>query len=188
MGFFDGVPSFDPAPDPGVPVRPGWMRPEDRIGGAVATQLLVARSGSAALGLTGVAAFPNGFEFTIVVVLREEDRRGRVFEYGFQRFDEPPGPEFLRIGLGFADGSVVTNLDRHPWNLWERELAGPVLIGQDGGGGGRRYEMRYWVAPLPPEGAITVVAEWPAQGISETRADLDGSLIRAAADRAVSLW
>lgn len=38
----------------------------------------------------------------------------------------------------------------------------------------------FWVHPLPPDGPVTFVASWPEYGAAETRADLDGSAIRAA--------
>lgn len=35
---------------------------------------------------------------------------------------------------------------------------------------------------------VTLVVSWPAQGIEEARAELDGAAISAAAQRAVTLW
>jgi hypothetical protein len=35
---------------------------------------------------------------------------------------------------------------------------------------------------------VTFVASWPKQGVAETRVELDGAAIRAAAQRAVTLW
>lgn len=190
MGFFDNVPPLPPpSPEPFVePPRPPWMRSDTTIGGAVAGNVLLARSATAAVGLSGVVAYPNGFEFAVVAVLRDEDRDGRVFEHVFNRFrgDEPMTREFLRLGIRFADGGLATNLsERRPW---DGEADGPLLLGQNGGGNGRRYDMQHWVSPLPPSGPVTFVIEWPAHGIAETRASLDGDLIRAAADRAVDLW
>lgn len=42
--------------------------------------------------------------------------------------------------------------------------------------------------PLPPDGPVTFVAAWLLYGVAETRVELDGSAIRAAAARAVILW
>lgn len=36
--------------------------------------------------------------------------------------------------------------------------------------------------------AVTLVASWLAYGVAETQAELDGTAIRAAAERAVMLW
>jgi hypothetical protein len=62
------------------------------------------------------------------------------------------------------------------------------LMQDGGGGGGRRYDMTYWVWPLPPAGPVTFVCEWPAQAITESRADIDAQLIRGAAEHAVPFW
>jgi len=48
--------------------------------------------------------------------------------------------------------------------------------------------MDFWVYPLPPEGPVTLVASWLEHGVTETRAELDGTAIREAAGRAVILW
>ena len=42
--------------------------------------------------------------------------------------------------------------------------------------------------PLPPSGPLTFVCEWPAHGITESRASIEGDLIRVAAAEAVQLW
>ncbi len=56
-----------------------------------------------------------------------------------------------------------------------------------GGGGGRRYDMGYWVWPLPPPGPVTFVCEWPAYGIPENHVVVEGALFLAAAGRAITL-
>jgi hypothetical protein len=71
--------------------------------------------------------------------------------------------EFLRLGVQFADGSVATHLDRSPF---------------------RRPDA--W--PLPPPGPVGFICQWPAQGIAESRVEIDARLILAAAARAVDLW
>src|SRR2546430_3515945 len=70
----------------------------------------------------------------------------------------------------------------------DAEPTGPVLFPDGGGGGGRRYDMRYWVWPLPPPGPVAFVCEWPAFGIPESRAELDARPILDAAARALGLW
>jgi hypothetical protein len=102
--------------------------------------------------------------------------------------DEPLPPEFLRLGVQFADGDVATNLGRPSFPSPDSEPTGPVLLSDGGGGGGRRYDMRYWLWPLPPPGPVSFVCEWPARGIPESRAELDAQLILRAAERAIHLW
>jgi hypothetical protein len=188
VGFFDSVPAPPPPePEPPAPPRPVWVRPETQVGGSAGVGLLLARSDDAALALTGLIAYPNGFSFTIAAVLREEDRRGRVHHYSLR--PDGPGPqppEFLRVGVRFADGQVATNLAGRP-HPDEEPPARPVLMADSGGGGGRRFDMGYWVWPLPPPGPLTFVVAWPGYRIDETSAQIDAALLHDAAGRAINL-
>jgi hypothetical protein len=42
--------------------------------------------------------------------------------------------------------------------------------------------------PLPPDGPVTFLASWLAYAVTETRAQVEGSGIRAAASRAIEPW
>ncbi|MER7112428.1 ankyrin repeat domain-containing protein [Streptomyces sp. NPDC000229] len=44
------------------------------------------------------------------------------------------------------------------------------------------------MSELPPEGALTLVVEWPDEGVPETQTVIDAGEIRAAAARAVEIW
>jgi hypothetical protein len=33
----------------------------------------------------------------------------------------------------------------------------PSLIDHGGGGGGRTFEMNYWLTPMPPPGDLTII-------------------------------
>lgn len=196
MQFFERLlrASGPPAPEPPEPPRPAWLKPETALPGVVATELLLARSSAAAIAVSGLLAYPTGFEFILNLVLRREDRRGRILggpgwlhgpaPYG----DEPLPDEFVRLGVAFADGRVASNLGRRAFPAPDSEPTGPVLLPDGGGGGGRHYDMRYWVWPLPPPGPVAFVCEWPALGIPESRAEIDAGLILDAATRAVQLW
>jgi hypothetical protein len=97
-------------------------------------------------------------------------------------------PTPLQLGLLFADcrRGATAGGHRRPG-----EGAGPgglVLQPGSSGSSGRRWDGDFWVHPLPPDGPVTFVAAWPAYGVAETRAELDGAAIRAAAARAVALW
>lgn len=64
------------------------------------------------------------------------------------------------------------------------------LVLQQGGGGGssRSQDWDFWVHPLRPDGPVTLFGSWVQHGIPESRAVLDGTAIRSAAGRAVTLW
>lgn len=68
------------------------------------------------------------------------------------------------------------------------ESEGVMAMPGSSGGSHRRWDGKFWVHPLPPEGPVTIVAEWLKHQVAETRMDLDGGAIRAAAERAVTLW
>lgn len=194
MGFFDSLPPMPaPEPEPPSPPRPAWMKPEAALAGVVAEEFLLARTDDAAVAITGLLAYPTGFEFAVSAVLRQEDRRGWVFDPMLHHRlghggDEPLPAEFLRLGVQFSDGRVAANLDERVFPWPESEPTGPVLLQDGGGGGGRRWDMNYWVWPLPPAGPLTFVCEWPAHAIPESRAEVDAQLILDAAARAVQLW
>jgi hypothetical protein len=187
MNFFDRFPPPAAPAEPEPMAKPSWMKPDDVFGGVVAAQLILARGDEVVLGVNELVAYPNGFSFTVATVLRREDRRGHLFHLGCHHDSidgEPPVPEFLRLGVQFADGTAVSNLGAFPRD--EPDRLGMTQNG--GGGGGQRHDMSYWVWPLPPPGPVTFVCEWPAFGIGESRAGLDARSIHDAAARAVRAW
>jgi len=193
MSFFERARSLSPPePEPPQPPRPPWMQPESVLPGVVPVQLVLARTDVVAVAVVGLFAYPNGFEFILTTVSRvEPSGRWAAFDpmsrYG-RRVDADELPDdFLRFGLEFSDGGVVSNLGM-PWPAGDEEPAGPLLVSGGGGGGMRRWDMRQWVWPLPPAGPVIFVCEWPEYGIAETRAEVDGGLIRAAAGQSVELW
>ncbi|WP_433074508.1 hypothetical protein ACQP1P_27495 [Dactylosporangium sp. CA-052675] len=184
MGFFDQRP--EPAPvreaDP-VP----WARPETVLPGIAADTVILARTDDAVLALSELRAYPNGFQLVFTAVVRQPPGRPGFGSNGFLRRYEPgPVPDtFLRFGMRFADGTVLTNLDADPGNPGEVR---PRLMPEGGHGGRRRYEQSYWVSPLPPPGRLDVVVEWPAQGIPETTVELGAAVVLDAARRAQTLF
>ncbi|MEO3928580.1 hypothetical protein ABGB07_32660 [Micromonosporaceae bacterium B7E4] len=193
MGFFDR-PVAAPAPElePPTPPRPAWMKPEAVFPSLVPEHRLLAHIGSAAIAIGGLLAYPTGFEFTVTAVLRTPDRRPDLPHHDIHQMGywagRPLPAEFLRVGVQFADGSSITNLDRHAFPPLDAEPAGPVLIPASAEADDRRRVAHYWVWPLPPSGPVAFVVEWPGYGIPESRVEVDGQLILDAAARAVRLW
>ena len=56
-----------------------------------------------------------------------------------------------------------------------------VFLPGGSGGGGRRYDHRYWTWPLPPAGPLTLACEWPAAGIALTHSEIETGQLLAAA-------
>ncbi|MEE3067455.1 MAG: hypothetical protein VYA67_26555 [Actinomycetota bacterium] len=187
MSFFDSMP---PPPPPG-PVRahrPAWMQPDAVIPESVPGELLVIRTEEVAVSIGGVCAYPNGFEFTAHVRMRGRGGNvlGGIDPFGrFGRRGEPTSGDVLRLGLLYADGRRGATTGGHGLSEDPERL---VLLPGGGGGSDRRWDCRFWVYPLPPAGPVTFVAAWPECGVAETRAELDGAAIGAAAARAVILW
>lgn len=196
--FFEPPP---PLPEPPQrPERRPWAGARDAvIGRTVALNLVIGRSDKAALWIPAVTAFPDGFEFDV-------ELRGRIDEeeFGHPFFvahhprrrrrtpEEGLDPELLRLGIQFSDGRKATNIEnrmRFPMpGEPDEPPEGPVLFPRGGGGGDGRWSQGFWVWPLPPEGPLAFVCEWPAADIPETRNDIDSALVRNAAAEAEILW
>jgi hypothetical protein len=193
MSFFEAPPPPPPLFLPRVEYRqPAWLGPPANVlPGVVPVELLVARTDEAAVAVTGIRAYPTGFGFTLSVRLRRLPPRQHQDPYPFDVAFEGDrlADEFLRFGVEFADGAKATNLPRYDLHRDDdTEPAPPVLTAHGGGGGGTAWDMDQWVWPLPPEGPLAFVCEWPAHQLGESRVELDASLLLRAAERAATLW
>lgn len=190
MSFFDSIPQPPAPPEPVRRPRPAWEKPDAVIPGSVPGELMLIRTGQAAVAVGSIRAYPNGFEFTAHVRVRAKDEDEPVWHDPFDRHgrrgSQPPG-DVLQLGVLYADGRRAATTSH--W--WPDEDADPgrLVLQHDGSGGNaRRWDGQFWVHPLPPEGPVTFVASWQEYGVAETRAELNGSAIREAAARAVILW
>jgi hypothetical protein len=196
------------------PRSPHWSTPPDGyLGGAIALRAVLFRSPSLAVVAHGFVSYPTGFEFCIRVRGHASRPIGPFGPSG-PSIGAPPSDgtryDGLRIGIVFADGRGTTDLSVMPllegagaasveWPAaLERrdplggevvlEPAPPLLVPKDGRGGPSRWDQDYWVWGQPPAGPLTLVVEWPAEGIHETRVEVDGVAIRLAGDAAEPLW
>jgi hypothetical protein len=96
--------------------------------------------------------------------------------------------EILRFGVQLADGSKATTVGGGRWPGPDQEASGRMLTPHGGSGGGARWDMSFWLWPLPPPGALVFAVEWPSEGIPETRVEIDASPVRDAAARSEELW
>jgi hypothetical protein len=174
-----------------------WMSPpENEFPAGVGLTVLLSRTDDAAVGLTNVEAFSTGFRFTLAVRVcqpRPQFARGGlhmlISSHVHPGIDVPLDDRLL-LGIEYPDGrraSTLTDMRVHgPGTMTDREQL--VLVQQGGGGGERSVDQSYWVAPLPPEGQVSVVLAWSGFGIQESRTTLDGAAIRAAASHSQRLW
>ncbi len=102
--------------------------------------------------------------------------------------------EFMRLGVAFADGSGWSNFDAHASTGWAsfpmppQRPGGPLLVPRGAGGGDGGWHMNQWLWPLPPDGPLTFIAQWPAFDVEETSVVVDAGELRRAADRSEVLW
>lgn len=191
MSFFDSIPQPPPPPEPLRRPRPAWMQPDEVIPGSVPGELMLIRTGQVAVAIGSIRAYPNGFEFTALVRMHGEDENEPGWHDPFDRHGRRGGQlpgDVLRLGLLYADGRRGATTGGH-WRPDRDDDPGRLVVEHGSSGGtGRRWDGNFWVHPLPPDGPVTFVASWPEYGAAETRAGLDGTVIRAAAARAVVLW
>jgi hypothetical protein len=198
MGFFD-LPEREPDDDEsdnddeedGIE----GLRPAAWIAGVVPMELVIARSDQAAVVVSRVSAYPDGFELTVSSYLHrsvKRTRRRRVHHpmmwHDMGEPGEPLPDELLRFGLEWPDGGRVTNLD--PWGHSWPDATEPAhgLESRSGRGSADEYSQEYWAWPLPGPGPLSLVVEWPAFDIVETATSMDGSLLIEAAARAKPVW
>jgi hypothetical protein len=166
------------------------------LGVGLPIRIVLARTDDLAVLLNQVSAYPTGFTIEISLLLREEPEffmdLSEVLDGSMRRPHKASpelSPDLFRFGIRFADGSKVTNIDPGRWpKEVDEEPTGPLLLARGGGGGGARWEQDYWVWPLPPEGPMAFVCEWPARGIPLTEHEVDATSIREAASSAEVLW
>jgi hypothetical protein len=159
--------------------------------GSVPGELMLVRTGQAALTIGSIRAYPNGFEFTAHVRVRGVNEDEPVWHDPFDRHGRrgsQAASDVLQLGVLYADGRRTATSARYSQPDEKADPGRLVLRHGGGGGNARRWDGEFWVHPLPPDGPVTFVASWLEYGVDETRAQLDGSAIREAAGRAVILW
>jgi hypothetical protein len=192
-GRFGGDP---PTPEQLEQWRRRMSSPEYEFPASVGLSVLLGRTDDAAVGLTHLEAFSTGFRFTLAVRVRQP--RPQFARGGLHMLISshvPPGVDVrledrLLLGIEYSDGrraSTLTDMRmRGPGAMTDTEQL--VLVQQGGGGDAHSVDQSYWVAPLPPEGPVTVVLAWPGFGMPESRTTLDSAAILAAASHSQRLW
>ena len=191
MGFFADRPRpavVEPASSE-IEFLGSGMLPRRRVlPGQVATRIVVFHTSAAVLVFDHFEVYPTGVGFRANLQLRDSSvRLDDLVLYGaypWSSSDEPP-EEFLRLGVVFSDGSSWSNID---FVEFGEDRPGPTLEFLDGAGGAGSWTMNVWISPLPPDGELAFIAEWPVFGIAETRATIDAAELRRAADRVEELW
>lgn len=175
MSFFDAP--APPPPIPPLPPQPEWLKaPEGWLGGFVPVRLVLARTEDLVITVGPFEAFPTGVRCAFKIRSRGFIRPFGVFSEGMQ------------LGVGFPDGSKWQGVRADLLNSLETPPPAPNVMPMGGGGSGSASQVDLWLWPLPPAGPVTFALSWPARGIAETTAQIDGALLRATAAEAQQLW
>ena len=209
MSEFFEPPAVRPEPPRRERTRtPPWLgAPRGTLPGVLPVALVLARTEQVAVCLTGLVAYPEGFEFDLLTMAGEEADdldpllfEGRRLRHRRNRGGAGEIPEgMLRFGVEFADGRKATNTADPLAHLGgglhrfskithgaeaEQAPAGPVLQLGGGGGGGGNWRQSVWIWPLPPPGTLTFVCQWPEAAIALTRHEVQAQPLLDAAARA----
>lgn len=154
-----------------------WDPPQTQFPGIVPIKtLLFDRSDRAAIAITSMSAYTNGFEFVVTRLIRP----------GTPGWDQEPfaAHRSFEVSLQLSDGRTVST-GKPPGDA---EPAAPFLRMNGGGGSSHYNQSRWWAWPLPPSGPLEFICQWPTLGISETRVSIEAELILGAARRSVQAW
>ena len=193
MTFF---PPDPPADDDSVfepPQDPRWSPPQSELPRLFPISETLAVTDGAAIIVTCARVFRNGVEFVIERRMRRGSltpREWQVAQWGLHGMYGPADPDRLRYGVALGNGEHV--LLEHP-PLGEDPAESRHTLAMTGGGGGGsgdyvRFEDGLWLCPLPPAGPLEIVAQWPAQGMDESRVVLDSAPLLDLATSVRSLW
>ena len=153
----------------------------------LAVDALLNHDENAMVAVSHLDVFPNGFRVNVVILLnphREPDLRARMHQ----------GPrQMVRIGVRFADGRAGGREVRRGYLDVPKDSEGiptQPFVGFAGGGGGgnRGWSFGAWVFPLPPDGPLEIFVALPPPATGELSTVVDGSAVRAAAERARVIW
>jgi hypothetical protein len=198
MDFFPADPPSDDelafAPEP---ERTPWLEPPaDELPASFAVSEVIGRGDDVVVALASARVFSDGVELLIERHLRRGSRDHRQWRAAQTEFSGhgsggASGDDRLRWGMALDDGKRIFE---------DRSFGAPVTDPSDGhtlrvirgggGGGSSKYLMResLWLWPLPPEGPLELVVQWPAFGIGESRVIVDGGQLRALAAAVKPLW
>lgn len=186
--FFPEPPPAEAPDEPKHPPRPPWAGPPDRvIPGIVPIERVIARSPSAVVALTALQVYPTGLVLELVVMAErpraDEGNLLRLFHAPWA--DAATADERFRLGVQMPDGTRA--IADAGGDARDDQAPAAALQSLGGGGDDRRHSAQYWLWPRPT-GPWELVLTWPANGIPETRFELEAAAITAAAARAQVLF
>ena len=180
--------------------QPDWQgAPENYLPALVPVEITIGRSEKAVVHISAIRAYPAGWSFSLDMMTSSDsdpswDDPSEMMMHRHQMMGMHANKDSLpdtlmRFGFEFPDGSKVTSIGfGFGSHGTDGEPSGPVLMQGGGGGGGSHWQSDYWCWPIPDEGKLKIVCEWPAKGIDRIMTEIDTGLIREASQRAEKLW
>lgn len=174
----DGPEGEDVGPD-ALPVR--WMPPDNEVPGVLGLGQVLTRTADAALLLLALSVYSTGAVLDLALLRRvEADPMAERYQ---------PMDHGVLVGIEMADGRVATSIGTSAPGLRDPvDAQVPALNALGGGGGGRSYELSYWLTPAPPPGDLVVLAVGEPLGLPEGRVVVPASALAGARGRCERLW
>ena len=148
MGFFDITPER-PRPRWRRPGHPDWSQPDGVIPGVAHIGLILIRTEGMAVAVSSVAAYPNGFKFSVHAALHHEQ-----FTWGKSPLDPSADPvtvhypeQALRLGILYANGRGARSSSYQPITADDTDGQDLVMTETGTGGTGRQWNGQFWGAP-----------------------------------------
>jgi hypothetical protein len=187
-----------PPPQPEALVEeaegPAWFTsPRGVLPCSIPLNEIIARNDKVVIAVSGAVAYGSGFELSVVVFLGRDPSLRLSDPFNNRPEDSHGGgdlaPEMLRFGLEYGDGRKSANTNARPqYDDGEADPGHPTLVARGGRGGGRQWQQDFWCWPLPPEGPLQLVCEWPSMEIPLTRREIEARLILDGAARAQEIF
>jgi hypothetical protein len=188
VSFFE-IPELDP-PKPWRPGAPWKRAPEHELGVDLPLGETLVDRDDLRFMLMGAVAYSTGFTLWLQFLRRPGDLDD-VFqsEMDVHVHASQVTEKFLRFGVEFSDGRRATNLDEITRDRRAADSHPPAIyLSGRGHCHGPLGGLTAWISPLPPQGSLGVLTEWPAVGLSLTRTEIQAEPIIEASRRSERFW
>jgi hypothetical protein len=193
VSFFPPDPPEDENEGPEREPAPWWKPSDAEFAPLFPIDATIAVNENVAIIVAAVRVYSNGVEF----VIDRRIRRGRASSQEWREMQSKIHdrfvrlhPERLRYGVLLGDGQqvIVGSPPRVHGVVPEKHTLNRTSGGSTGSEDFYRADDAMWLWPLPPEGPVEVVVQWPAFDVPESRVVLDSVPLRELASQARPVW
>lgn len=181
---------------PGAPPARPLKPPYNEVPVAAPVEAMLAHTDQLALFVTEFLVFSTGLTFALELAQHPASADEHVLEAWLS----PPhlaGRDRPFFGVEYADGrytvhdswagndpaaATLAEIARRRGDRW------PILRPTGGRGQICRYQVTWFLCPLPPPGDVRLHLAWPSQHLQESSAVIDADEILRAADQVRQLW